>query len=412
MKDGLTQMIPDPWKSLVHLLMIPVGWIPDMQRTLMEFVLASSTGWVSGLYYLLLLFPALLWIGAVWCTHLTLYTLPFRSGRIELLRMLLLAWWDTAFAIWMYWIGLGRFVIVVAGWLFTLGRLGLKLAAEAMKQLVVLPFKMTGQMTQSYFQPGVPWIAFVLLIFWCVLESTIFTYTLMPTVTEVLAGITGSDASVMTGTILYVFLLLLIMGSFACIQVLADSVKTRAYKYLIQMLLVELFVMTFEVMFLYRELVDALAPWIAQQTGEQFRPGIVFTLSLATFGWMGVRGMTWFLFGQYGTPPLLSFISRQPMPQTVSSAGLALVAPEPPLWWKAPLEDFKHEVGWLHEKAGELMEFLMLPVLHVGAALLNFAMILVVGKPVFGIPFKSLKDVVETRELLPTVRWQPKKVAS
>jgi hypothetical protein len=358
------------------------------------------------------LFPVLLWIGALWCTHLTLYTLPFRSGRIELLRMLLLAWWDTAFAIWMYWVGLGRFVIVVAGWLFTLGRLALNLAAEAMKQLVVLPFKMTGQMTQSYFQPGVPWIAFLLLIFWCVLEATIFTYTLMPTVTEVLAGITGSDASVMTGTILYLFLLLLIMGSFACIQVLADSVKNREYKYLVQMLLVEVFVMTFEVMFLYRELVDALSPWIAQQTGEQFRPGIVFTLSLATFGWMGVRGMTWFLFGQYGTPPLLSFISRQPMHQAASTSDMALVAAEPPSWWKAPLEDFKREVGWLHEKAGELMEFLMLPVLHVAAALLNFAMILVVGKPVFGIPFKSLKDVVETRELLPTVRWQPKKVAS
>jgi hypothetical protein len=234
----------------------------------------------------------------------------------------------------------------------------------------------------------------------------------MPTVTEVLAGITGSDASVMTGTILYVFLLLLIMGSFACIQVLADSVKNREYKYLVQMLLVEVFVMTFEVMFLYRELVDALSPWIAQQTGEQFRPGIGFTLSLATFGWMGVRGMTWFLFGQYGTPPLLSFISRQPMHQTAAATDMALVAAEPPPWWKAPMEDFKREVGWLHDKAGELMEFLMLPVLHVAAALLNFAMILVVGKPVFGIPFKSLKDVVETRELLPTVRWQPKKVAS
>jgi hypothetical protein len=127
---------------------------------------------------------------------------------------------------------------------------------------------------------------------------------------------------------------------------------------------------------------------------------------------MGVRGMTWFLFGQYGTPPLLSFISRQPMHQAASTSDMALVAVEPPSWWKAPLEDFKREVGWLHEKAGELMEFLMLPVLHVAAALLNFAMILVVGKPVFGIPFKSLKDVVETRELLPTVRWQPKKVAS
>lgn len=412
MNDQLSQMVPDPWKSLYDFLVIPLSWIPEMQQRLLDFVLSSATGWLAGMYYLLLLFPVLLWIGAVWCTHLTLYTLPFRSGRIELMKLLLLAWWDTAFAIWMYWVGLARFAMVVAGWLFTLGRLAINLAAEAIKQLVVLPFKMTGQMTQSYFQPGVPWIAFLLLIFWCLLEATIFTYTLMPTVTEVLAGITGSDASVMTGTILYFFLFLLIMGSFACIQVLADAVKNREYKFLVQMLLVELFVMIFEVMFLYRELVDAITPWIAQQTGEQFRLGIGFTLSLATFGWMGVRGMTWFLFGQYGTPPLMSFISRQPMHQATEAGAVNLVPAEPPAWWLAPLEDFKREIGWLHEKAGELMEYLMLPILHVAAALLNFAMILVTGRPVFTIPFKSLKDVVETRELLPTVRWQPKKVPS
>jgi hypothetical protein len=351
MNETLTQIVPDPWRSLFQVFTIPLSWIPDMQKSLLDFVFSSATGWLAGLYYLLLLFPAL-------------------------------------------------------------GRLALNLAAEAMKQLVLLPFKMTGQMTQSYFQPGVPWIAFLLLIFWCLLEATIFTYALMPTVTEVLAGITGSDASVMTGTILYFFLFLLILGSFACIQVLADATRNHEYKFLVQMLLVELFVMTFEVMFLYRELVDALTPWIAQQTGEQFRPGIIFTLSLATFGWIGVRGMTWFLFGQYGTPPLLSFISRQPMHQATASEDLNLVPTTPPSWWRAPLEDFKQEVGWLHEKSSELMEYLMLPVLHVAAALLNFAMILVTGKPVFGIPFKSLKDVVETRELLPTVRWQPKKVAS
>ena len=63
---------------------------------------------MTGVYYLLLLFPALLWIGAIWCTHLMLYTLPFRSGRIELMKMLLLAWWDAAFAIWMYWVGLAQ----------------------------------------------------------------------------------------------------------------------------------------------------------------------------------------------------------------------------------------------------------------------------------------------------------------
>jgi len=413
MNDQISQMVPDPWQSLFHLLTIPLSWIPDMQQALIGFVLSPTTGWLAGIYYLLLLFPALLWIGAVWCTHLTLYTLPFRSGRIELLKTLLLAWWDMAFCIWMYWVGLARFVMVVVGWFFTLGRLALKLFAETMKQLVILPFKMTGQMTQSYFQPGVPWIAFLLLIFWCLLEATIFTYTLMPTITEVLAGITGSEASVMTGTILYLFLSLLIMGSFACIQVLADAIKNHEYRYLVQMLLVEVFVMVFEVMFLYRELVDAITPWIAQQTGEQFRLGIGFTLSLATFSWVGVRGMTWFLFGQYGTPPLLSFISRRPMFQTTAADGTnPLPAPVPVVWWRTPLEDFKREVGWLHEKASELMEYLMLPVLHVVAAFLNFAMILVTGKPVFAIPFKSLKEVVEARELLPAIRWETKKVPS
>jgi len=412
MNDQLSQMVPDPWQSLFHFLTIPLSWIPDMQQALLNFVLSSANGWLAGIYYLLLLFPVFLWIGAVWCTHLTLYTLPFRSGRIELMKMLLLAWWDTAFAIWMYWVGLARFVMVVAGWFFTLSRLALKLFAETVKQLVVLPFKMTGEMTQSYFQPGVPWIAFLLLIFWCLLESTIFTYTLMPTVKEVLAGITGSEASIMTGTILYFFLFLLIMGSFACIQVLADAMKNHEYRYLVQMLLVEVFVMIFEVMFLYRELVDAITPWIAQQTGEQFRLGIGFTLSLATFGWVGVRGMTWFLFGQYGTPPLLSFISRRPMYQPTAADGAPQLHVEPPMWWQAPMEDFKREIGWLHGKTQELMEFLMLPVLHVAAALLNFTMILVTGKPVFSIPFKSLKDVVDARELLPAVRWESKKVAS
>src|SRR5262249_30152715 len=214
---------------------------------------------------------------------------------------------------------------------------------------------------QSYFQPGVPWIAFLLLIFWCLLEATIFTYTLMPTVTEVLAGITGSDASVMTGTILYFFLFLLILGSFACIQVLADAIKNHEYKFLVQMLLVELFVMTFEVMFLYRELVDAITPCTPKKTGEQFRRGLVFPLSLATFVWVGVRGMPCFLFGQYGTPPLLSFISRQPMHQATAPVDTSIVPAAPPAWWRAPLEDFKREVGWLHEKATELMEYLMLP---------------------------------------------------
>ena len=412
MPDRITNLIPEPWQSLFDLLLIPLSWIPDMQRSLLSFVLFSTSGWTAAAYFLFLLFPVLLWISAVWCTQLSLYTLPFRSGRVELVKLVLLAWWDAALAVWMYWTGLGRFVAVIAGWVFTLARLALRLVAETVRQVVMLPFTMTGRMTQSYFQPGVPWIAFLLLVFWCLLEATIFTYTLLPTVTEVLAGIVGAEASPFTTTGLFIFLSLLIMGSFACLQTFADAIRHREYKFLVQMIVIEVFVMTFEVMFLYRELVDAITPWIAQQTGERFQPGLGFTLTLATFGWVGVRGMTWFLFGQYGTPPLLAFISRQPLVKPEAEGAERPHAAEKPAWWHAPVEDFKREVGWLHEKGDELMEYLMLPVLHVAAAALNFAMILVAARPVFGIPFKSLKEVFEARELLPAMRWQPKKVAS
>ncbi len=412
MPDRSITILPEQWQAFFQLLAVPVAWIPGMQDVLVEFVLFSSSGWVAVAYYLFLLFPVLLWLSAVWCTQLSIYTLPFRSGRLEFLKMLLLAWWDAALAVWTFWVGLARFVVVVVGWIFTLARLALKLLAETVRQLVTLPFSMGGQMTQSYFQPGVPWVAFLLIVFWCLLEAVIFTYVLQPTVTEVLAGIVGTEASPFTAPLLFVFLFVLIMGSFACIQVLADSVKNRQYKFLVQMILVELFVMTFEVMFLYRELVDAITPWIAQQTSEKFRPGIVFTLALATFGWVGVRGMTWFLFGQFGTPPLLAFISRQPLVHPEGKGAAAAAPSAVRNWWRAPLDDLKNEVGWLHDRGNELMEYLTLPFLHIVAAALNFAMILVASRPVFSIPFKSLKEVLESREILASLRLHPKKVAS
>ena len=70
--------------------------------------------------------------------------------------------------------------------------------------------------------------------------------------------------------------------------------------------------------------------------------------------------------------------------------------PDP--WWKTPLSDFRDELEWLHSRGTELLEYLTLPVIHVIAAALNFAMILVSSKPVFGIPFKSLAEVLQTRE--------------
>lgn len=411
MFNRIIEMFPETWQGPLELILAPVAWIPAMQRHLLEFFLESSSGWQAALKLLFLLPPVFLLIAAVWSTQLAVYTVPFRSRRIPFISLLLIAWWDGARTVWMYWTGLIRFLAVAVGWVFSLGRFALKLAAETVRQVVMAPARMTGRMTQSYFQPGVPWIAFLMLILWSALEALIFTYILFPTVSEVLADLIGVEPSPLTGTVLYLFLFMLILGSFACLQVFLEAIRAREIKFIIQMVVVELFVMFFEVLFLYREFVDAIIPWIAQQTGGKVQMGIVFTLSMATFGWVGIRGMTWFLFGQFGTPPLLAFISRQPMNHPIQTVPEAAIA-EPTNWWRRPAEDLKQEIGWLHEKSHELLEYLSLPALHVLGASLNFAMILVTAKPVFSLPFKSLKEIMETREILALNHLQPRKVQS
>ncbi|HEU5322415.1 MAG TPA: hypothetical protein VFX28_16535 [Methylomirabilota bacterium] len=410
MLEQIIGLVPERWRELVQLVLAPIVWIPRLQEVLVDFFLESSSPWTAAAKYLFLLLPALLGVAAIWCTQLAIYTLPFRSGRARFISVVLLAWWDAARAVWLYWVGAVRVAAVAAGWLFALARLGVRLGAEAARQLIAAPMAMTGMMTRSYFQPGVPWIALLMLVFWCVLEAAVFTYTLRPTVTEVLADLVGADeVGRFTGPILYFLLLLMIMGSFACVHTLVDAVRRREFRFVTQMVLVELFVMLFEVMFLYRELVDAITPWIAQQTGA--RPGLAFTLFLAAFGWIGVRGMTWFLFGQYGTPPLLAFISRRPL------ADADLTAPTgpgatPPAWWRAPVEDLRGELGWLHERSDQLLEYLALPALHLLAAALNFAMVLTAARPVFSLPFKGLKEVTETRDIMTALQLQPRKQVS
>jgi len=81
-------------------------------------------------------------------------------------------------------------------------------------------------------------------------------------------------------------------------------------------------------------------------------------------------------------------------------------------WWRAPLEDFKREIGWLHERSDQLLEYLALPVLTLFAGALNFGMVLLTGRPLFSLPFKGLKEVMETREILSSLQLQPRKQGS
>lgn len=404
-----TSISSNQLQEILRILLMPIAWILPMQRAILDFFLHSSSPWLAAGKFLFLLFPLLLWLGIIWCTQLSLYTVPFRSKRINFITTLLLSWWDGARAVWLFWTGLFRLIIVLIGWLFSILRLILKFIVEFIKQIVTAPFTMTGRMTKSFFRPGVPWVAFVFLVFWCMLEAVIFAYVLFPTISEVLMDIVGSDkSSPMVMPMLYVFLLIIIMGSFAALQALTDAVRTKKVKLIIQMTIIELIVMGFEVMFLYRELVDAITPWIVQQTGV--RMGIGFTLGISCMGWVAIRGMTWFLFGQFGTPPLLAIIARRPVGQAgEEQKRFASDVPETPQWWRKPIQEFKNEIEWLHKKFNELLEFMILPILQVLAVILNFFMILLTARPIFNLPFKELKDVMDTREILIARNLLPKK---
>ena len=401
--------VPERWQEVIDLALAPVAWIPRMQEALIAFFTSPAERWTMALKYIFLLIPALLAVAAVWITMLSVYTLPFRASRVRYVSMMLLAWWDAARAVWLYWVGVARVVAVAIGWAVTLVALAIRLVLASLRQALTVPLTMTGRVTSTYVQPGVPWIAFVMLLAWCVLEATVFTYTMLPTVGVVLGDLAGeTEPSRLLGGLLFAFLLLLVMGSFACLRSLFETLRKREFKFLAQMVLIEILVMFFEVMFLYRQFIDALTPWIAQETGVVL--GFRATMSLAAFGWVGVRAMTWFLFAQYGTTPLLAFIARRPLADVEAPELFASVpGMTPTVWWRSALDDFKHELQWVHGKGEQLLEYLALPALQLLAVGLNFAMMIVASRPAFNLPFHSMKDVTETRELLATFQLTPRK---
>ena len=397
MFESFAQLFPAEWQGAVLALLAPMIWLADLQST-------ASVAWTGGpsaagvLAWVVLLLPALLLAAGMWSTVASLYTLPFRSGRGTFLTALLMAWWDAGRTIWLFWTGMLRVGIALVGWIIGSARFGLLMAKNMIVALFRSPFTLLDATSRRYFQPGVPWIAFLILLVWCAIESTIFTFTLQPTLNEVFGGLTGFEPNPrVMAPMLWLFLFMLVAGSFACVQVVTDAIKQRKMGTIVQMLVVESAVMFFEVIFLYRELIDAVTPWIAQQSGGEVQLGIGPVLAFASFGWLGVRGMSWFLFGRYGTPALLAVLSRQTISQ---EDGPRLVkSPVEPELWRAPVNALKAEVAWFHEEAKRMFELLSLPVLQLLAAAINFAVVAVQSRPMFSLPFRSLEDILAATPL-------------
>jgi hypothetical protein len=401
MIDRIIGKLPEAWRGPAELVAAPIAWVPVLQQTLMSFFFDPQPGWMAALKYVFLLFPVLLGVVAVWSTGLSVYTMPFRSSRTRFVSLVLLAWWDAALAVWLYWVGMVRVAGVILGWVLGIARLALRLVTGFLRDIVGTPVAMSGMLMRGYFKPGVPWLAFVVLLLWSALEAAVFTYTLEPRVTMLINDLSGSDDSRFTVPIMYVMILALVLASFACVQALVNALRTKEPRFIAQIIGIELFTIFFEVMFLYRGLVEVTMPWIAKDNGAM--------VGAAVAGWLGVRGLTWFLFGQYGTPPLVAIVARRPLTD-VESAPASSMRSEP--FWRLAMDDFRRDLDWLHIKSDEMLELLALPVVHLLGAALNFAMILTASRPVFNLPFRSLKEVTESRDMETTMHLEPRKQVS
>jgi hypothetical protein len=391
MFESFAQLFPADWQGAVLTLLAPMRWLAGWQSSI---TIASGHGPAAGraLALIALLMPALLLAAGMWCTVASLYTLPFRSGRGAFITSMLMAWWDAGRCIWLFWTGMLRVGVALVGWVIGSIRFGFLMVKNLLLGLLRSPLTLLDWSTKRYFQPGVPWLAFIILTIWCAIEATIFTFTLQPTLNEVFGSLTGFDPNPrVMAPLLWMFLFMLVAGSFACVHVMTEAIKGRKIGNIISMVIVESAVMFFEVMFLYRELIDAITPWIAQQSGGTVQLGMGATIALASFGWMGVRGMSWFLFGRFGTPALIAILSRENMEHGKATSIKHEKAPE---LWRAPIEALKAETKWFHEEARRMFELLSLPVLQLFAAALNFAVVTVQSRPMFQLPFKSLDDVL------------------
>ena len=396
--------VPERWQDVIELLLTPIAWVPRLQEVLIAFFIGPAEPWVTAAKYVFLLLPALLGVAAIWMTLLSLYTLPFRARRVRFVAMMLLAWWDAARAVTLYGVGVLRVAAVAVGWVASLAALVVRLVVEAIHRLATTPITLTAQVAHRYVAPGVPWLALLTLIGWCVLEAAVFTYTMLPAVSTTLSDLAGgAEASRFTAGVLYAFLVLLVMGSFACLQTLTDAVRKHEWTFAVQMIVVQILVMFFEVAFLYRQLVGALT----QGTSVQLGPSA--TVLVASLGWLGTRAMTWFLFARYGTEPLLALIARRPLAETPMVAPVASFPARSAAWWQGASDDLKRELDWLHAKGDQLVEYVALPILQLVAVALNFGTMLVASRPVFQLPFKTLKEATETRDLLATFQLAPRK---
>ncbi len=382
------------FQLFMSVLMLPVF------KDLFAFVTGGgdSTVVVMAKWFFLLL-PVMAMIWAYWVTMIGVISLVVRPERRAFMTQVMMTWWDLGHSVLSYWSGIIKF----AGRLIFFTMLCLRFIAVGLIFLVhdilMIPWRMMANVGGNVVSGGVPWIAVCLTMFWCFLEAVIFTYVTTPLVLDTLSNMTGGGLTeTQIRFPLFMFMLFIVLGSYSVLSTWATALSTKNIGSIVKIGAIEMVAMFVEVVFLYREFVDALVPWFAQHSSSGFELGIFGTLAIAGTTWFGVRAMSWFLFASSGTPMIQAIIQghgiKMKTGSAASNAKAALV------YTDQFVGRLKDDEKWLRLQIEEVIGAFVLPPLQIVACAINFVTLLLTNKHLFELPFKDINELREARMMM------------
>lgn len=356
--------------------------------------------WLMLAKRMFLLLPVFAVILGCWVTIACMLTVIFRQNRREFIIAIFVTWWDLGKSIVAFWGGIFKFIFNLFAALLGLLKLIVMAIWSLIKEILFLPFRLIRNAGQTMVSSAIPWIAVILTLFWCLIEAVIFTYVTTPLVVDTFSNITGEQLSENFIRIpLFVFLLFIVLGSYAVLSTMVDAVRTKNISAILGIGVIEIVALLVEVVFLYREFVDALVPWFAQYS-ENFELGAFWTLAIACFVWFGIRSLSWFLFASHGTPTIMAIIQGKGL-QSSERGELAKSS------YTSISSDFmakiKEDTAWLQTKGEELLASFVLPPLQVVGAAINFCTLLITSSHLFEIPFKNMDDIKLSTALIENI---------
>ncbi|MFQ5824938.1 MAG: hypothetical protein ACE5JB_12855 [bacterium] len=377
-------------KFILYVLLFPMFF----QKAFITFVWGAGdqTGVMIG-KRLFLLLPVLAIILGCWLSIACLLTVLIRQNRREFVTDLFITWLDLAKSIVAFWGGIFKFLFNLFIALLVLVKITILGIWSAIQDIIFMPFRLIRNFGRNVVSSPVPWIAVFLTLFWCLIEAVIFTYVTTPLVVDTFSNITGEQfAENFIRIPLFIFLLFVVLGSYAVLSTFVDSFKKKSISSILGIGMIEIVVLFVEVVFLYREFVDSLVPWFAQYS-ENFELGIFWTLAISCFIWFGIRSLSWFLFAAHGTPTILAVIQGKGM---ALSRGNALPEKRSTYISSDFMNKIKEETTWVQTKGDELLASFILPPLQVVAAAINFCSLLISNNHLFELPFKNIEAITIT----------------